>query len=103
MRTANLMGEFARGQSSEGRASKREAILPNRLRLALSGSIQKCRKKPSTTPIRRSRANAAQSIHRANAEIHELLRDGVKVEIRGPDGARIKETVRVIDWERREK
>ena len=32
--TANLVGEFA-GKSPEGRASKREAILPTRLRLAL--------------------------------------------------------------------
>ena len=35
---------------------------------------------------------------RANTEIHELVRDGVKVEVRGPEGARITETVRVIDW-----
>jgi type I restriction enzyme R subunit len=34
-RTANLFSEFSGGGSGEGRVSKRDAILPNRLRLAL--------------------------------------------------------------------
>ena len=98
--TANLMGEFAGGESSEGRASKRDAILPNRLRLALkrlNPDLPQEALDDAYSAITRERG-AIDPI-RANAEIHELLRDGVKVEIRGPGGARIKETVRVIDWE----
>ena len=33
--TGSLFGEFAHGASAEGRASKRNAILPNRLKVAL--------------------------------------------------------------------
>ena len=97
--TANLMGEFA-GASPEGRASKRDAILPARLRVAL-------KKLNPTLPLdalddaysQIVRERVAIDPIRANAEIHDLMRDGVKVEVRGPDGARVTETVRVIDWQ----
>ena len=103
-RTANLMGEFGGGASPEGRASKRDVILPNRLRLALkrlNPALPQEALDDAFSIITRERG-AIDPI-RANAEIHELLRDGVKVEVRGPGGARIKEMVRVIDWETPEK
>ena len=83
-RTANLMGEFAGGESSEGRASKRDAILPKRLRLALkrlNPDLPQEALDDAFSAITRERG-AIDPI-RANAEIHELLREGVKVEMRG--------------------
>lgn len=103
-RTANLMGEFGGrgggGESPEGRGSKRDVILPNRLRLALkrlNPDLPQEAFDDAYSAITRERG-AIDPI-RANAEIHELLRGGVKVEVRGPGGARIKEAVRVIDWQ----
>ena len=92
------MGEFA-GASPEGRASKRDAILPARLRVALkklNPTLPQDALDDAYSQIVRERV-AIDPI-RANAEIHDLMRDGVKVEVRGPDGARVTETVRVIDW-----
>ena len=98
-RTAILMGEFA-GKSPEGRASKREAILPTRLRLALeklNPGLPQDALDDATSELVRERG-AIDPI-RANGEIHELIRNGVKVEVRAPDGARVTEAVRVIDWD----
>ncbi|MBG0810806.1 type I restriction endonuclease subunit R [Methylosinus sp. H3A] len=98
--TADLYGEFSgRGGSVEGRASKRDAILPNRLRLALkrlNPDLPQEALDDAYSVIARERG-AIDPI-RANAEIHDLLLNGVKVEIRGAGGARVTETVRVIDW-----
>jgi type I restriction enzyme, R subunit len=98
--TTNLMGEFTGGASSQGRGSKRDAILPNRLRLALkrlnSGLPQEAL---DDAYSELTRERGAIDPIRANAELHDLLREGVKVDVRGRDGARIKETVRIIDWQ----
>jgi type I restriction enzyme, R subunit len=100
-RTANLFGEFSgNGGSAEGRASKRDAVLPNRLRLALSRLNPALPQEALDDAFSiLTRERGAIDPIRANAEIHELLRKGVIVDTRGPDGARLKETVRVIDWE----
>jgi type I restriction enzyme, R subunit len=96
---ANLFSEFAKGRSNEGRESKREAHLPDRLRAALrklnpglpetaldEAFLALMRERSSIDPIR------------ANGEFYDLLRDGVKVKMRGKGGALQDETIRVIDW-----
>ena len=98
--TGNLFGEFAHGASAEGRASKRDAILPNRLRAALkrlNPSLPDAALDDAYAILTRDRG-AIDPI-RANAEVHALIRNGVPVEVRGKDGERKTETVRVIDWE----
>ena len=37
---------------------------------------------------------------RANREVYDLLKDGLKVKVRGPDGEIRDETVRVMNWEK---
>ena len=101
--TANLRGEFAGGASSQGRASKRDAILPDRLRRALkrfNPTLPQEALDDAYSALTRERG-AIDPI-RANAETHNLLREGVKVDVRGHDGARIKETVRIVDWQKPE-
>ena len=97
--TGNLFGEFAHGTSAEGRASKRDAILPKRLKSALK------RLNPALPDAALDEAYAALARDRsaidpirANSEVHALARNGVAVEVRGRGGERKTEIVRVIDW-----
>ena len=98
-KTANLFGEFGRGggnRSSEGRESKRQAFLPNRLWQALrllNPSIDEASLGEACSILARDRG--AVDPVRANAEFHSLLLNGIKIRVRGPDGALIDETVRV--------
>jgi type I restriction enzyme, R subunit len=98
--TGNLFGEFSRGVSAEGRASRRDAVLTDRLRRALKNlnpSLPDTALEDAYSMLARERG-AIDPI-RANSEVHDLLRKGVAIEIRGKDGERKTEIVRVIDWE----
>ena len=96
----NLFGEFAHGVSAEGRASKRDVVLPNRLRAALTRlnpSLPDAALDDAYAILTRDRG-AIDAI-RANAEVHALMRNGIPIEVRGKDGERKTETARVVDWE----
>jgi Type I restriction enzyme R protein N terminus (HSDR_N) len=83
--TANLWSEFRAATSPEGRHSKREAFLPNRVRSALgklNPDLTETALDEAYSALTRSRG-AIDPI-RANAELTELLRDGVKVPARVP-------------------
>jgi type I restriction enzyme R subunit len=99
--TADLFAEFSgKGGSAEGRASKRDAVLPNRLRLALkrlNPALPQEALDDALSTLTRERG-AIDPI-RANAEVHDLLRKGVAIAVRGPDGTRKTEIVRIIDWD----
>jgi type I restriction enzyme R subunit len=98
--TGNLFGEFAHGASAEGRASKRDVILPSRLKAALrrlNRSLPDAALEEAYAILTRERG-AIDPI-RANAEVHALIRNGVPVEVRGKSGERKTEIVRVIDWD----
>jgi type I restriction enzyme, R subunit len=98
--TGSLFGEFAHGASAEGRASKRDAVLPNRLRRALktlNPSLPGTALEDAYSMLTRERV-AIDPI-RANFEVHDLLRRGVPVEVRAKDGERKTEIVRVLDWD----
>jgi len=100
----NLFGEFRGGASAEGRSSKRDAILPNRLRLALerlNPGIPQEALDDAFSILTRERG-AIDPI-RANAEVHDLLRKGVPVDVRDADRTRKTEFVRVVDWESAER
>jgi type I restriction enzyme R subunit len=100
-KTINLFGEFKEGGSTEGRESRRDVVLPTRLKAALKRlnphipdtGLDEAQKLLTTE--RRDLAPV-----RANREVYEFLKDGVKVKLRGPDGALRDETVRIIDWEK---
>lgn len=98
--TANLWNEFSAGTSPEGRHSKREAILPNRLRASLrdlNPGLPETALDEAFSELTRNRA-AIDPI-RANAELIALLREGLKVALRDASGAQRHETIRVIDWD----
>ena len=98
--TRNLFGEFSHGASAEGRASRRDVTLPDRMRRALkklNPSLPDAALEDAYSTLTRERV-AIDSI-RANSEVHDLLRKGIPVEVRGKDGERKTEIVRVIDWE----
>ncbi len=104
--TANLFGEFGKGgaaQSSEGRESKRQAFLPNRLWQALrllNPAIDEAALGEACSILARDRG--AIDPVRANAEFYVLLLNGIRIKVRSADGALIDETVRVVDWEKPE-
>ena len=95
----NLYEEKFGAEGSEGRASMREAVLSNRL----SDALQKLNPDLSAEALRDATAEIARDRSAmlptdANAEIYRLLKDGVPVQMRGADGERKTETVRVVDW-----
>jgi type I restriction enzyme R subunit len=100
-KTVNLFGEFKDGKSTEGRESRRDVILPARLNAALQKLNQNV---PETTLDEAQKLLASERRHhnpvRANLEVYEFLKNGVKVKVRGTDGTLRDETVRVIDWEK---
>ncbi|ESX96702.1 type I restriction endonuclease subunit R [Mesorhizobium sp. LNJC403B00] len=102
--TANLYGEFGTPAtprpSPEGRESRRDAFLPNRLRTALSAlnpGLQQSALDEAYALLTSERT--ALEPARANADLYGMLRDGVKVKVRSPDGSLRDEAVRAINWE----
>src|SRR5258708_28111118 len=92
---ADLYQETFGSDGTEGRRTMREAVLPNRLWAVLQ------RLNPHLPP--EALRDAAAEITRdrsamlatdANAEIYGLLKNGVSVQMRGPDGEPITQTAR---------
>lgn len=95
---ANLYQEFS-DESPEGRRSMREALLPNRLWVALQRLNPHLPQEALTEAAAEvTRDRSAMLPTDANAEIYRLLKDGVRVQVRGRDGERETEIARVIDW-----
>jgi type I restriction enzyme R subunit len=97
--TGNLFGEFAHGTSTEGRASKRDVIMPKRLKSALkrlNPALPDAALDEAYAVLARDRS-AIDPI-RANAEVHALAHNGVPVEVRGRGGERKTEIASVVDW-----
>ena len=95
----DLMGEVPGPANPTGRLSWRETVLPARLRSALAGL------NPGLPAEALQQAEAQLTADRsamlpvaANRALWRLLRDGVAVELRQPDGSMQPERVRVIDW-----
>jgi type I restriction enzyme R subunit len=95
----NLMKEEPGPANPTGRLSFRELVLPARLRSALA-------KLNSSLPAEAlQQAELALTANRsamlpvpANRDVHLLLREGVSVQVRQPDGSFKPERVAVIDW-----
>ena len=96
---ANLMEETPGPANKTGRQSFRELVLPARLRAALH------KLNPSLSDEALQQAELALMADRsvmlpvaANREVYKLLRDGIAVQVRRPDGSLKDERVAVIDW-----
>lgn len=99
----DLMQEEPGPTNTTGRLSFREVILPARLRAALR------RLNPSLPEEALAQAEAKLAEDRsamlpiaANREVYRLLRDGVPVELRQPDGSLKPDRVWLIDWTKAE-
>ncbi|WP_441254307.1 type I restriction endonuclease subunit R [Bradyrhizobium sp. 613_E4_N2_2] len=95
----NLMEEMPGPNSSTGRQSFRELLLPARLRAALR------KLNPELSDEALLQAELVVSADRsamlpvpANREVYGLLRDGIAVQVRRPDGLLKDERVAIIDW-----
>jgi type I restriction enzyme R subunit len=84
-----------------GRMAKTEAVLSGRLQVALERLNPTLPPEAITSAIDElTRNRSAMSLAAANREVHELLKQGIKVNV--PDkerGGQKTERVRVIDWE----
>jgi type I restriction enzyme R subunit len=97
--TANLFHENFGAQGSEGRMSRREAFLPRRLWAALAKlnpGLAEDGLQQAVDELTRDRS--AMNPVAANREVHGLLRDGVRVKVKGEDGEPVHDRVRLIDW-----
>ena len=99
-KTVNAMHETLGEGGTLGRDNQSEVILWRRLRDAL------VRLNPRLPPsaieqagIEITRSRAALHFVRANQQIHQLIREGVRVDVRQEDGSTQPELVRVIDWD----
>lgn len=97
--TANLYRETFGATGTEGRESEHEVILPRRLRAslrALNPELPAEAIDSAYAEIIRDRSRLTPE--NANREFYLLLRNGVKVTYRDPDGHSVTDIVRVIDW-----
>jgi len=102
-KTANLYSEWTGTKSSEGRVTDRDVVLIPRLRAALarlnprlpeSGLAQAIDQ--AVEELTRDRSKLVRE--RANQEVYQLLKGGVKVTLPDEQGNTSVETVRLIDW-----
>lgn len=96
---SDLTHEQPGPENPTGRASFREVVLPGRLRAALR------RLNPALPEQVLREAEIVLTTDRsamlpvaANREVYGLLRDGVSVEVRQPDGSLKPERVALVDW-----
>ncbi len=95
----DLMQEEPGPKNPTGRVSFREVILPARLRAALRQLNPALPEEALTqAEARLSEDRSAMLPIPANREVYRLLRDGVAVELRQPDGSLKQDRVRFIDW-----
>ena len=96
---ADLFHEWASGKSSEGRETEHEVILVSRLLAALENLNPDLPPEALTQAIEDLTHDRSKMIlEEANREVYRLLKEGVKVDVRGDDGGWTKVTVRVVDW-----
>jgi type I restriction enzyme R subunit len=95
----NLYQEQAGPLNPTGRSSFRETLLPTRLRAALK------KLNPDLPPDALQQAEVAIATDRsamlpaaANREVYRLLREGVAVQVKKPDGSFEDARVRFVDW-----
>src|SRR5712692_6973959 len=97
--TINAFHEKPGKHSILGRETLHEVVLIPRLRAALHRLNPGVAREAIALAIEDLTSDrSALSLAHANREIYRLLKDGVKVKMRGEGDAEIDETVRIIDW-----
>ena len=95
----DLMAEVPGPANPTGRLSWRETVLPARLRAALAQLNPRLPAEAlQQAEVQLTTDRSAMLPVAANRALWRLLRDGVAVELRQPDGSVQPERVRVIDW-----
>jgi type I restriction enzyme R subunit len=100
--TVDCFSEFdVPGGNPLGRETKGEVVLKSRLLPALEKLNPDLSFETFKLAIEElTRDRSAMSLVHANREVYDLIKNGVKVSIRKPDGeGEVIETVRVIDWD----
>lgn len=96
--TANLYHETYGSTGTQGRVSRREAILPLRLRAALEAlNPHVPREALDQAMIQLQLDRSVMTTANANRDLYRLLVSGAKVSVKR-GGRDVTETVRVIDW-----
>src|SRR6266849_2327815 len=97
--TINAFHEKLGKHSISGRETLHEVVLVPRLRAALHRLNPDVAHEAIELAIADLTSDrSALSPAHANREVYRLLKDGVKVKMRGEGDAEIDETVRLIDW-----
>src|SRR5579863_1420461 len=97
--TINAFHEKPGKHSILGRETQHEVVLVPRLRAALQRLNPGMGREAIELAIEDlTQDRSALSPAHANREVYRLLKDGVKVKIRGEGDAEIDETVRIIEW-----
>ncbi|WP_373528888.1 type I restriction endonuclease subunit R [Nostoc sp.] len=97
--TANCYHETFGTNSTLGRETKGEVVLIPKLQLALQNLNPDLPAEAIQLAIEElTRDRSTLSLANANAEIYQLLKDGVKVSFKNDEGEEQAETVKVIDW-----
>jgi type I restriction enzyme R subunit len=99
--TANCFHEQYGPDGTLGRETRGEVVLTARLRSALERLNPTLGPEPLRLAVEElTRDRSARSLAQANRDVYRLLKDGVKVTVRGGEGGdeETVETVRVIDW-----
>lgn len=94
------LDEWAEGTSSLGRKNQRDVVLVPRL----LASLKKLNPLSGDAAIQSavdilSQDRSALNSTTANQEVHQLIKDGVRVEVREPNGSIQGVNLRVIDWD----
>ena len=98
-RTANAYDEHLGPDGTLGRETQSEIVLLRELRPALERLNPGLPSEAIQQAIDGlSKDRSAMDTVRANREVYDLMRDGVKIKVHADDGSVSDETVRVIDW-----
>ncbi len=98
--TYNGYSEFDSGSSPLGRETPDEVVLISRLRPALeklNPSLPQDAIDGAIEELTRDRSRL--SPEKANKQVYQLTKDGIKVTFTDPKDGQVTETVRAIDWE----
>jgi type I restriction enzyme R subunit len=96
---ANLFKETFGASGTEGRKNTRQVFLTRRLLAKLKEFNPGLPDDAYTQAIEElTRDRSAMIPINANQEFYHLLKDGVKVSVKGDDGSTTFETLKVIDW-----
>jgi len=92
--------EWSGDTSSLGRKTQREVVLVEKLKASLERLNPQADVTSLETAIEElTKDRSALNAVIANQEVHQLIKDGVRVQVREPNGSIRGESLKVIDWD----